>query len=101
MKNLIVSMITLIVLLLPIGVYAGSPVYALQVDGLACPFCTYGIEKKLSSIKGIEDIKVNIETGQVIVTMTEGSTLAETLADKKVRKAGFTLRSFTEITEGE
>jgi len=101
MKDLIVSMITLIVLLLPIGVYAGSPVYALQVDGLACPFCTYGIEKKLSSIKGIEDIKVNIETGLVVVTMKDGSTLSEALANEKVRKSGFTLRSFSEITEGE
>jgi len=101
MKNLYVSILTLLALLLPIGAYAGSLVYSLQVDGLACPFCAYGIEKKLSSIEGMEDIKVNIETGQVIVTMEDGSTLTETLAGEKVEQAGFTLRSFTQMKAGE
>ena len=31
---------------------AASPAYRLLVDGLACPFCAYGIEKKLSAIEG-------------------------------------------------
>ena len=101
MKKLLASILTLIVLLAPIGANAASQIYSLQIDGLACPFCAYGIEKKLSSIEGMEDIKVNIETGQVIVTMEDGSTLTETLAGEKVEQAGFTLRSFTRMKESE
>lgn len=101
MKKLLPSMLTLIVLLAPIGANAAPLVYSLQVDGLACPFCAYGIEKKLSSIEGVEDIKVNIETGQVIVTMEDASTLTEIMADEKVAQAGFTLRSFSQVKEGE
>lgn len=76
--------------------YAGGAVYALRVDGLACPFCAYGIEKKLSSIEGVKNIKVNIEKGEVIVTMAGEAKLPEPLARAKIKDAGFTLRAFTE-----
>ena len=56
MKNFTASILNLVILLLPMGVYADSLVYSLQVNGLACPFCAYGVEKKLSSIEGVEDI---------------------------------------------
>ena len=44
--------ITLALLLLLPAASAGSATYSLEVDGLACPFCAYGIEKKLSAIDG-------------------------------------------------
>jgi len=81
--------------LIPIA-QASGPSYALQVDGLACPFCAYGIEKKLSHIEGVDDIQVDIKKGEVIVIMAEGVPLAEDLARKKVKDAGFTLRSFSQ-----
>ena len=80
---------------------AAGTQYQLGVDGLACPFCAYGVEKKLSSIEGVEDIEVDIEKGQVIVTMTDDSPLTETLAGEKVEQAGFTLRSFSQVIEDE
>ncbi len=75
--------------------------YRVGVDGLACPFCAYGIEKKLSSIDGVKDIKVDIKKGAVIVTMAEGANLSEQLAREKVKDAGFTLRSFSQRGEGQ
>ena len=97
MNKIRASIITLAILLAPLGANAASTAYSLQVDGLACPFCAYGIEKKLSSIKGVKDIKVDIKKGQVIVTMADGATLSENLAREKVKKAGFTLRSFAQV----
>jgi mercuric ion binding protein len=76
--------------------FAAGGQYHLQVAGLACPFCAYGIEKKLNSIKGVEDIKVDVASGMVIVTMAEGVKLTEEIAREKVKKAGFSLHSFTE-----
>lgn len=89
-----IAVLTLL-FLLPLA-HASGPIYALQVDGLACPFCAYGIEKKLSSIDGVENTQVEIKTGEVLVTMTEGVPLAEDLARKKVKEAGFTLRGFSQ-----
>ncbi len=71
-----------------------SAVYNIGVDGLACPFCAYGIEKKLSAIEGVESLDIDIETGMVIVVMTEGATLDEATAREAVKAAGFSLRDF-------
>lgn len=68
--------------------------YQLGVDGLACPFCAFGIEKKLSSIPGVTDTRVDLKQGMVIVTMKDGSQLSEPVARAKVKDAGFSLRSF-------
>lgn len=73
---------------------AAQQAYKLRVDGLACPFCAYGIEKKLNAIKGVQQIEVDIATGIVTVTMAEGATLDEATAKQTVKDAGFTLRGF-------
>ena len=73
---------------------ATSPIYTLHADGLACPFCAYGIEKQLSKIDGVEQIDVEIESGTITLTMTEGASLDEATARKAVEAAGFTLRDF-------
>lgn len=68
--------------------------YTLKVDGLACPFCAYGIEKQLNKIEGIENIDIDIETGTITLTTTGGATIEEPTARKAVEAAGFTLRDF-------
>ncbi|MGQ0752119.1 MAG: heavy-metal-associated domain-containing protein [Betaproteobacteria bacterium] len=68
--------------------------YKLRVDGLACSFCAYGVEKKLNAIKGVQRVEVDIATGTVTVTRAEGVSLDETAAKKAVKDAGFTLRGF-------
>lgn len=72
----------------------GGDAYTLQVDGLACPFCTYGIEKELLSVQGVEQVDTDIKEGVVIVTMQEGADLDESTARQAVSDAGFTLRGF-------
>lgn len=75
-----------------------SVAYAIGVDGLACPFCAYGIEKQLARIDGVERVSTDIASGTVTVTMEAGTTLEESVAEKAVEKAGFTLRSFEETS---
>ena len=73
-----------------------QPTYTLHADGLACPFCAYGIEKQLSKIEGLEDIGIDIETGTLTLTMAKGATLEEATARKAVEAAGFSLRDFAQ-----
>ncbi len=96
MKNIPASIITLVMLLVPLGVNAAPMAYLLQVDGLACPFCAFGIEKRLNTIEGVRDTVVDLEQGIVVVSMTEGSMLTEEVAREKVKDAGFTLRGFSQ-----
>lgn len=88
----------LIVLALPPIVSAEEEkhVYTLQADGLACPFCAYGIEKQLGRIDGIESISTDVKSGTVTITTQSGATLDEADANHAVDKAGFTMRAFKE-----
>ena len=75
---------------------AEEAVYTIQVDGLSCPFCAYGIEKQLSAIDGVDSVAVNISKGLVNVTMLQGILLDKKQAQQAVTDAGFTLRSFNQ-----
>ena len=80
--------------LMSTGVLAAPQAYKIHVDGLACPFCAYGIEKQLSAIDGVNQIDVDIGIGTVIVTMQEGAILDEATASKAVKAAGFAMGDF-------
>ena len=73
---------------------ADSHVYKLYVDGLACPFCAYGVEKKVGGLDGVEKVEIEIEEGVVTVTLADGATLDEATAKQAIDQAGFSLRKF-------
>lgn len=60
------------------------------VDGLGCPFCAYGLEKKFKEFKGIKHVKIDVETGDFTFSYPtdKGITLAE--VEGQVDKAGYT-----------
>ncbi|MGQ0741066.1 MAG: heavy-metal-associated domain-containing protein [Alphaproteobacteria bacterium] len=70
---------------------AAGPQYELHVAGLACPFCAYGIEKKLSQIEGVETVETDIASETVTVAMKDGQSLDRTAAERAVKAAGFDL----------
>lgn len=73
---------------------AESDVYKLYVDGLACPFCAYGVEKQIGGLENVESVEILIDQGIVTVTMASGTTLDEDKAKLAISDAGFTLRKF-------
>jgi copper chaperone CopZ len=66
--------------LLWFSVLARPLIYQLKIDGLACPFCAYGIEKSLSRLQGVEQVETDIQTGIVNFVMKDGAALSEKLA---------------------
>lgn len=94
MKTMCALYTGLIFLLILSALQANEIVYNLQVDGLGCPFCAYGIEKQLSAIKGVDSVVVDIMKGLVNVTMRQDTHLDKEQARQAVTDAGFTLRSF-------
>lgn len=99
MKRFLRNFLLVLLVLMSAAAMAASMVYRLRVDGLACPFCAYGIEKKIGAVKGVEKVETDIKTGTVTVTMKEGAVLEEKAAAKAVKEAGFTLRGFERIGE--
>ncbi|MCI0666684.1 MAG: heavy-metal-associated domain-containing protein [Methylococcaceae bacterium] len=86
--------IVLILLLTTTTAFSEEAIYVLQVDGLACPFCTYGIEKNLSEIQNVKNIDVDLKNARILVTMHNDAQLSEQQVRQAVLDAGFTLRSF-------
>ncbi|BAO44377.1 heavy-metal-associated domain-containing protein [Thiolapillus brandeum] len=85
---------TLLLLLLgSFSTWAAGTHYDMQVDGLACPFCAYSIEKKFKNIDGVENVNVDLEKGKVSVDVGNGVQLTEPQMIKLFKDAGFTYRS--------
>ena len=91
MKKLI--LITLLSLAMSAVALADGTRYEMRVDGLSCPFCVYGVEKKLKKIDGVENIEVDLDNGLVIVNVASGVTLTEAQMAELMTDAGFTFRS--------
>ena len=83
-----------------VAALAADKHYVLGVDGLACPFCAYGIEKRLNKVDGVTGVEVDVGKSTVRVTLQEGRTFSEERARQAVEQAGFTLRSYSEA-DGE
>lgn len=67
--------------------------YVLRVDGLACPFCAFGIEKEFAKQPGVEDTNVNLEHGVLVVTVKPGATFTKAQLAQLVKEAGFRLKA--------
>lgn len=95
MKNFI---ITLAILLVSVTSWAETTLYVIRVDGLACPYCAYGIEKKFNKIKGVKFVDIDLNNGIVTVRAFD-VTLDEQKLKKLFRDAGFTYRGMRVIRE--
>jgi len=64
--------------------------YTVMVDGLGCPFCAYGLEKKFKELKGVKGVKIDMETGQFDFTFPADRPLSIEEVEKQVDAAGYT-----------
>ena len=87
--------LTLLVAWFAQAALAAGVEYRMRVDGLACPYCAYGIEKRLKAIDGVEKVRVDLDKGLVTVDVKEGTELTEAQMKQLFLDAGFTYRSMT------
>ncbi len=48
-----------------------------RVDGASCPFCAFGLEKRLGHLEGVADVWLEMKGGKVIVTLHQGASVSE------------------------
>jgi len=95
MKHTLQS-ILLITLLWSGTTLAAGKLYELRVDGMACAFCAYGIEKKFTKMDGVESVDINLQKGLVQVKTRADKTFTETELKTLIHDSGFTLKSLQE-----
>ena len=82
--------------LTPSEVLTGASV-RLKVDGMVCPFCAYGLEKRLEEIASIDAVLIRISDGLVQIRTKEGQELTDEALTDAVRKSGFSLREIERV----
>lgn len=63
-----------------------------RVDGASCPFCAFGLEKRLGRLDGVAHVRIEMKAGEAIVTVKKGATVSEQALRQAVEEAGFTPR---------
>ncbi len=100
MKLKTVLILFLLISLVGLGFAQAQTKYVLTVNGLTCPFCAYGLEKKLKKVKGVESVSIDLEKDEAIVLIKDGTVVQEEALRKAVKKAGFSVASLNkEATE--
>ena len=94
MKNIIVLFVLFFTAL---TVQAQTDQFTLRVEGLGCPFCAYGLEKKFKDVKGIKNVKIDIQTGKMTFNVPAANGLKLTDADARVSKAGYTAKGISVV----
>lgn len=64
----------------------------LRVDGMSCPFCAHGLEKRLREIAALDTLVIRVSDGLVYVRAAAGASVTDDEFRAAVKKAGFTLR---------
>jgi len=91
----------LIGLFLLSGPVLAEPHEVLEIDvaGMTCAFCAYGVEKNLGKLAGVEKAQVSLESKKARVVMKAGETPDETTIREIIRDAGFTPKESSRHTE--
>jgi len=82
---------------------AGVEGVRVQVDGLACPFCAYNIEKRVKTLEGVDrkaNFEVNTDVGYARFVWTPAVVFDPAALDQQIRKAGFTPAGIELMAEG-
>lgn len=72
----------------------------MRIDGLACPFCAYGLEKKLKEVPGVSKIEIRVDDGLVLIDAEKDQDIALERLEPAVKDAGFTARGITATAVG-
>ncbi len=63
----------------------------LEVNGMACPFCAFGIEKKLRAVEGVQDLTVFLDEGRIELVFSPDNGASASDIEAAVKDAGFKL----------
>jgi len=86
----------LIAILFSISLFAQSEtskerVYIkIEVKGMACPYCAYGMEKELKNISGVDKVTIELKEGFAYISTPNQQKPSKESLEKIINDAGFT-----------
>lgn len=86
MKQLITALALSAALSAP--AWAATQTVTLSVTGMTCATCPITIKKVLNKVEGVENIEVNVEKKEALVTFDDAKTIVEALLEA-TKNAGY------------
>ncbi len=80
---------------------ASQEVLEIDISGMTCAFCVYGVEKNLGKLPGVDTAEVSLEANKARVIMEPGESADEDSVREAILDAGFTpgeARRYTQDT---
>ena len=68
---------------------SASQMTLVKTEGVVCAFCAKGIKKHFSKISGVEEVKVDIDSGDVSFIERREKNLTEKEIEEIIQRAGF------------
>jgi len=95
-KNYLMLLLGMSFLVVNVTALAQNQSYVkIEVDGLSCPFCAYGLEKNLKKVDGAKDVYISVKEGYTTFVVPGDSQPSEDTLTKIVEDAGFTARKIS------
>ena len=88
-KYVIFSFVILFFLFSPMASYAKQRIMV-EVAGVSCPFCAFGLEKKLKQLPGAEKVVIKINEAKAEIEVADGKEITRGQIEQAVKEAGFT-----------
>ncbi len=89
--------ILFVLLLLPIWVFgqqsiSSDTVYiSIEIKGMACPYCAYGMERELKGLTGVDDVDILLVEGRAYIQTLEVNKPTEASLAEIIKNGGFTV----------
>lgn len=64
-----------------------------HVNGLVCDFCAQSIQKVFKKEAAVKGVHVDLDSGEIHISMNPGQTMDDGAIEKLIRKSGYSLTS--------
>lgn len=63
----------------------------IEIKGMACPFCAFGMEKELKKVAGVENVEIELKAGLAYISTPIIQKPTKKSLEKIITDAGFTV----------
>ena len=63
----------------------------IEIKGMACPYCAFGMEKELKKVAGVENVEIELKEGLAYISTPINQKPSKESLEKIIVDAGFTI----------
>jgi len=63
----------------------------IEIKGLACPYCAFGMEKELKKVAGVENVEIELKEGLAYISTPINQKPSKESIEKIIVNSGFTV----------